>query len=314
MRTATRGAPWRAIFLVAVLVTGGTVFAPWGAAKAQTSGVSIQNVAYNPTTVRVDVGETVRWINDDPAPHTVTSEAAGLFSSGVIEPGGSYSRTFDTAGDYQYFCTVHPRLMRGVVLVGDAQGAPSAPPDAVTPGQVNLQLSGANEVPPVATVAQGSYSHKLDPAVSKRLDFDLQAFGVGFTMAHIHVGAPGTNGPVVAFLFGPVTAGVNTIDVTGTVRPENLVGPLAGNWDGFLAAVMAGNTYVNAHTTAHPGGEIRAQIPASGTAPRPPATGSGNATTTVDFASWPALVALLAAAAYVALTVGAAEVRRRRTR
>lgn len=316
MPKLSRAASLRAALLAAVLLAAGTVFGPQGAASAQTGGVSIHNIAYNPATIRVGVGDQVRWVNDDPAPHTVTSEVYGQFSSGAIEPGGSFFETFDTAGAYPYFCVVHPRLMRGVVLVGDdAQGSPGAVPRAVTPGQVNLQLSGANEVPEVSTVAQGAYSHKLDPIVSKRLDFELQAFGVGFTMAHIHMGAPGTNGPIVAFLFGPDMAGTNTIDVTGTVRPEDLTGPLAGNWDGFVAAVQAGNTYVNVHTIARPAGEIRAQVPGSGTTPRapgPPNTGTGTARPSVDFASWSAFAALLAAGAYITLTVGAAAFHRRR--
>ena len=100
--------------------------------------------------------------------------------------------------------------------------------------------------------------------------------GTGLTMAHIHLGDKGANGPVVAFLFGPNTAGVNTIDVGGTITVAQLTGSLAGDWNGFIAALNRGGTYVNVHSIANPPGVIRAQIPASTTAgPTVPATGSG---------------------------------------
>jgi hypothetical protein len=84
-----------------------------------------------------------------------------------------------------------------------------------------------------------------------------------FTAAHIHLGMRGQNGPVVAFLFGPVTRGISidTGVATGTITKDDLVGPLQGMSLLELARQMkAGNTYVNAHTERHPNGEIRGQI------------------------------------------------------
>ena len=81
--------------------------------------------------------------------------------------------------------------------------------------------------------------------------------------AHIHLAFAGANGPVVAFLYGPVTPSgtTNGVLAEGTITEADLLGPLAGAELGDLIAAMeAGHTYVNVHTLANPGGEIRGQI------------------------------------------------------
>jgi len=93
--------------------------------------------------------------------------------------------------------------------------------------------------------------------------------------AHIHSGAAGVNGPVVAFLAGPFPAGSGRTDgvlAEGTITAANLVGPFAGHpLSHLVEAMRAGNTYVNVHTNDgvaptntgpgdFPGGEIRGQI------------------------------------------------------
>jgi len=74
----------------------------------------------------IDVGGEVTWINTDAQPHTVTSgsdltapDVGELFDSGLQMNGDSFSWTFDTAGEYAYFCMVHP-WMTGMVIVGGA--------------------------------------------------------------------------------------------------------------------------------------------------------------------------------------------------
>jgi plastocyanin len=252
-------------------VLGATRSAP--EAKAETRGVSIKNFAFAPATVNARVGESVRWINDEDAvPHTVTSETFGTFNSSTVRPGDSFSQPFTAAGAYQYFCQVHPR-MRGVVLVGEATGAPSTPWAVLPTAPISLRLSGANEVPAVTTPASGAFTAS---AGANSLAWQMQLASNGILVAHIHSGAAGTNGPVVAFLYGPAT-GKNLIEAGGTLTVDNLVGPMAGNWKAFSDAFAAGTLYVNAHSAANPGGEIRAQIPAP---PRPPATGTGTVSST----------------------------------
>jgi hypothetical protein len=132
-----------------------------------------------------------------------------------------------------------------------------------------ITLSGSEEVPSVTVNGTGSFSGNLTDG---NLEFDLSAVAPEITQAHIHLGAKGANGPVVAFLFGPVDPGVGAIHPTGNIKVANLVGPLAGNWKGFTDAMAKGELYVNVHTKANPAGAVRGQIPAT-PAPRPPATG-----------------------------------------
>lgn len=198
-------------------------------------------------------------------------------------------------------------------------------------GSYNVTLTGAEEVPPVTTTATGSLQATV---AGDAINYTLTASGEGLTMAHFHVGAPGVNGPVVAFLFGPNNDGVASINETGTVTVDDLVGPLAGDWEGFLEALDGGQIYVNVHSLEYPAGVVRAQLPADqvpgptptstmaagGTAattttttaasatPRPPTTGLG---TTEDGGS--AITPLgIALAGAVALAVGGGLALRRR--
>ncbi len=64
----------------------------------------------------IKVGTTVTWTNDDPELlHTVT-DVDGAFDSGFLDPGASFSFTFDTPGEYEYFCLPHP-WMRAMIVV-----------------------------------------------------------------------------------------------------------------------------------------------------------------------------------------------------
>jgi plastocyanin len=77
---------------------------------------------YEPNNVDTSVGSMVTWVNDDTAPHTVTSGIVennrptpdGSFDSGIINPGDSFPFVFDKAGEYPYYCTIHP-FMTGKV-------------------------------------------------------------------------------------------------------------------------------------------------------------------------------------------------------
>jgi nitrite reductase (NO-forming) len=70
---------------------------------------------YSVNMLMVALGTTVTWTNDDPSmPHTVTVD--GLFDSGVLQTGQTFSYTFDTPGEFEYYCTLHP-WMRAKVMV-----------------------------------------------------------------------------------------------------------------------------------------------------------------------------------------------------
>jgi plastocyanin len=75
--------------------------------------------SFSPNPVEVNVGETVTWINDDSGRHTVTSKD-GIFDSGILGKGQSFSFTFDKAGEYPYFCEPHPNMVGTVVAVTES--------------------------------------------------------------------------------------------------------------------------------------------------------------------------------------------------
>jgi plastocyanin len=85
--------------------------------KSQTGAIAvdIKNFAFVPAEIRVPVGTVVTWTNSDVVAHTAT-EPGGAFNSGNLNPGQSFSFTFDTAGTYAYICNYHP-FMKGTVIV-----------------------------------------------------------------------------------------------------------------------------------------------------------------------------------------------------
>jgi len=115
----------------------------------------------------------------------------------------------------------------------------------------SARLTGADEVPPVDTAALGKVALKVSRD-GESMRFRLAAFNINNPVAaHIHMGAPGVNGPVVALLFsGPVASGAhNGVLSTGTLTAANLSGPLAGQpFSALLDLIESGNAYVNVHT------------------------------------------------------------------
>jgi hypothetical protein len=146
-------------------------------------------------------------------------------------------------------------------------------------------------------------------AGTNSLSYTLTASGTatGITMAHIHSGAAGVNGPIVAFLITTNNAGVASINQSGTITQADLQGPMAGNMTAFMDALKSGTLYVNVHTIANPGGELRAQFPAP---PGPPSTGTGQAAD--SGMSNPMLYIAAALTGVGALAFGAAALGRKR--
>jgi plastocyanin len=85
-----------------------------GSAHAGTVAVSIDNFTFAPVELKLKVGDTVTWTNHDDIPHTVVS--AGKFRSKTLDTDDSFAFTFTTAGDYKYFCSLHPH-MTGMIKV-----------------------------------------------------------------------------------------------------------------------------------------------------------------------------------------------------
>ena len=82
--------------------------------------ISMKNSAFTPATLTVIAGSNVTWMNDDNMIHTVTTTDGGL-NSGDITVGASYSKTFSTAGTFNYY-DAHNTNMTGVLIVTASSG------------------------------------------------------------------------------------------------------------------------------------------------------------------------------------------------
>lgn len=131
-------------------------------------------------------------------------------------------------------------------------------------------LTGDQEVPAAETRATGQANFKLSKDGTE-LQFKLIVANIqNVTMAHIHLAPVGVNGGVVVWLYpsGPPAALIpgrtNGILAEGVITESSLVGSLAGGTlDDLISSLEDGNAYVNVHTSAYPGGEIRGQISAN---------------------------------------------------
>jgi amicyanin len=88
--------------------------------KSSRPGCDETDSCYIPSKISIKVGESVTWINEDAAFHSVTSgnynDPNTLFDSGHLEPNKSFTIKFEESGIYDYFCTLHP-WMKGKVVV-----------------------------------------------------------------------------------------------------------------------------------------------------------------------------------------------------
>jgi len=96
--------------------------ADWAGAAEVTANIA--EFSFNPSSLTIQVGDTVRWQNTGGAPHTTTSDA-GVWDSGTLSPGGSFSRQFMAPGTFAYSCRIHPQ-MRGTITV--SAPSPTSPP------------------------------------------------------------------------------------------------------------------------------------------------------------------------------------------
>jgi len=141
-----------------------------------------------------------------------------------------------------------------------AVGAWSVPAHPVSPARqavtYRAQLNGANETPPTKSTATGTATFVLN---GNRLRYTVTVLGLSgpATMAHVHVGAKGASGPpVYSFNIKKVAAGTlaeGYIDLTKEASKG-----VSG--DSLKTLLANGHAYVNVHTAAHPGGEIRGQV------------------------------------------------------
>lgn len=127
------------------------------------------------------------------------------------------------------------------------------------------ELSGDNEVPAVATDTFGKFRATVSKDGTRlkfRMEFKKGVDIFGAAGAHLHCAPAGSNGPVVAFLEASVPGGFDGFgQVRATLSADNIINPVCGATIAELVDSMrAGDVYVNVHSSANPGGEIRGQV------------------------------------------------------
>jgi plastocyanin len=116
-RAAARLAVSRAV-VVAMLsgpILGAMLAFAAVAAQDATNVITIDNFTFSPKEVTVAVGTTVKWVNHDDIPHTIV-EKKTTFRSKALDTDDSYSFTFTSAGDFDYFCGLHPHMVGKVIV------------------------------------------------------------------------------------------------------------------------------------------------------------------------------------------------------
>ena len=130
----------------------------------------------------------------------------------------------------------------------DHQMAQTSPQMSASTANYTAQLSGAQEVPPTNTQGRGDAQVTFDKA-SKQLRWTVNYSGLtsNATAAHFHTAAQGANGPVA-------------INIAPSGPPQSPITGMATLTDAQAQALSAGQMYLNVHTPANPGGEIRGQV------------------------------------------------------
>ena len=179
--------------------------------------------------------------------NSTSSSSASYFYSSVL--GGAYLQDSVTNFDLPSQAITPrpdaPAALQGVSL------------DLSGPSETQVTLTGANETPPVSTNNQAVASFGFNAATNE-LSYDVDVFAsqpMTVTASHIHTGTVGTPGPILYPLYTPVTPTLvtDTLNFNGSVILT----------DPEVTALFSGGLYINVHTTAHPGGELRAQLSAA---------------------------------------------------
>jgi plastocyanin len=83
--------------------------------KSSPTEVRVDNFSFAPETLTVTVNSTVTWVNKDDVPHVIASND-GLFKSKGLDTDDKFSFTFNKAGTYSYYCSIHPKMVGKIVV------------------------------------------------------------------------------------------------------------------------------------------------------------------------------------------------------
>ena len=83
--------------------------------RAEEATVKIDNFTFGPEVLKVKTGQTVTFLNEDDIPHTVVA-TNHAFKSKALDTGDKYTFTFVKAGQYEYFCSLHPHMKATIIV------------------------------------------------------------------------------------------------------------------------------------------------------------------------------------------------------
>ena len=187
-----------------------TVSIPEGSGASADAPCVAENTCFSPAEVTVDVGGEVTWSNDDTAAHTVTrgdlsadpDNVGADFDSSLFMAGKTFSHKFDAAGEYPYFCMVHPWMV-GKVIVQEAM-AEEPEDDGMmegmtelygmsSDGTVKVEIEASTPTAGEAMTINVEFTDAATGNVIEHINYDITATQAGTTVletmaAHEHMG------------------------------------------------------------------------------------------------------------------------------
>lgn len=145
-----------------VAVAAVTLLLTAGVATALTNEVKLDSYAFDPPERHISPGESIRFRGHAAEAHTATS-VDGLWDTGPLTNGQTYTVTFTAPGVYRYYCRFHPNLMTGVIYVGGPSSAPPPAPASVPPAAA--PVAGGPPAPASSTTASPGLAPTPEPTV-----------------------------------------------------------------------------------------------------------------------------------------------------
>jgi len=190
--------------------------------RAATTDVGIVDFAYSPANVTINVGDTVHWVNNGSFPHTSTSGVSptpdGIWDSGLLGSGASYSRTFDTAGTFPYFCTLHT-FMTGTVTVQGGNMPPTVSIDSptngasfISPADVTISATASDGDGSVSQVEFFDGTNSLGTDVSSAYEVTATLYKGSHSLTAVATDNQGASGTSAV-----VTVSVTTMVITNPI-------------------------------------------------------------------------------------------------
>ena len=105
----------RVLMMTAAMLVSTVLFAQTPVSTQPATTVTIDNFVFSPMTIEVQRGAKVTWVNKDDIPHVVAS-TTGKFKSRAIDTDGTFVYTFTEPGTYEYYCSVHPKMVGKIVV------------------------------------------------------------------------------------------------------------------------------------------------------------------------------------------------------